>query len=58
MQKCLYQYLNFRVERKIRKTDADIIIFDHIKLYDFDVYKKCDFIIYVNTPFGVCEKIL
>lgn len=56
MRKLLVQYLNYRVNRKIRKTDAEVIVFDYIKIFDFDVFKKCDFAVFVNTKGAVCER--
>ena len=56
MRKLLYKYLNYRINRKLRKTNADVIIFDHIKFFEFKAFDKSDFKIYVNTPDDICEQ--
>lgn len=58
-RKVIYQYLNYRVNRKIRKmkkSDSNIVIIDHIIFFKFDAFKKSDFIIYVNTSSEVSVK--
>ena len=56
MRKLLYIYLNYRINRKIRKSNADIIIFDHIKFFEFDAFNKSDYNIFVNTSDDICEE--
>ena len=58
-RKLIYQYLNYRVNRKIRKvkkTNSNIMVIDHINFFKFDAFKKSDFIIYVNTSSEVSIK--
>ena len=55
-RKFLYKYLNYRVNRKLKKVNTDVIVIDHINFPQFDAYKKADFVIYVNTPSEVCQK--
>lgn len=55
-RKFLYKYLNYRVNRKLKKVNTNVIVIDHINFPQFDAYKKADFVIYVNTPSEVCQK--
>lgn len=58
-RKMIYQYLNYRVNRKIRKvkkTNSNIMVIDHINYFKFDAFKKSDFVIFVNTPSEVSIK--
>ena len=56
MRKLLYQYLNYRINRKLRKTNSDIVVVDHIKFFEFDAFKKSDYVIFVNTPAAICQQ--